>query len=135
MAYFSSLNKYRDFGLLIIRIGIGAMFVYHGYPKLLGGPSAWAGLGASTKYVGIHFLPVMWGFLAAITEVLGGILLALGLAFRPVCLLLLINMIVAVASHLGKGDGLGEAAHAIEDAVVFAGLFFTGPGKYSVDKR
>lgn len=135
MAYLSSLNKYRDFGILIIRVGIGAMFIYHGYPKLMGGPAGWAGLGASTKYIGITFLPVMWGFLAAITETLGGLLLILGLAFRPVCLLLLINMIVAVASHFGKGDGMMGAAHAIESAIIFAGLFFTGPGKYSVDKK
>jgi putative oxidoreductase len=49
--------------------------------------------------------------------------------------LLLINMVVAAATHFGKGDGLDGAAHAIEDAVVFAGLFFIGPGSYSVDKK
>jgi putative oxidoreductase len=37
--------------------------------------------------------------------------------------------------HFGVGDGLKGAAHAIEDAVMFAGLFFIGPGKYSVDKK
>jgi putative oxidoreductase len=135
MAYLSSLSKYKDFGLLIIRVGIGAMFIYHGYPKLMGGKDMWTGLGGSTKYVGITFLPMVWGLLAALTETLGGALLILGLAFRPVCLLLLINMIVAVASHFGKGDGISEASHAIEDAIVFAGLFFIGPGAYSVDKK
>jgi putative oxidoreductase len=49
--------------------------------------------------------------------------------------LLVINLIVAAASHLGKGGGIADASHAIEDAVVFAGLFFIGPGKYSVDKK
>ncbi|AMR31065.1 DoxX family protein [Mucilaginibacter sp. PAMC 26640] len=135
MAYFSSLNKYRDFGILIARIGLGAMFVYHGYPKLIGGPAAWAGLGASTRYVGIHFLPVVWGFLAAVTEAVGGALIMLGLAFRPVCLLLVVNLMVAAAMHFGKGDGMDGAAHAVEDAIMFVGLFFIGPGKYSVDKK
>ena len=31
---FSFLDKYRDAGLLILRVGIGVMFVLHGYPKL-----------------------------------------------------------------------------------------------------
>jgi putative oxidoreductase len=135
MAYLSSLNKYKDFGLLVIRLGLGAMFIYHGYPKLMGGKEMWAGLGSSTKYVGITFLPIVWGLLAALTETVGGLLVILGLAFRPACLLLLINLIVAAATHFGKGDGLDGAAHAIEDAVVFAGLLFIGPGRYSVDKK
>ena len=121
MAYFSSLNRYKDFGLLIIRVGLGATFIYHGYPKLIGGPESWAGLGSSTKYVGKTFLPVMWGLLAALVETVGGVLV--------------INLIVAAATHFGKGDGISGAAHAIEDAIIFAGLFFVGPGSYSVDKR
>lgn len=135
MAYLSSLNKYKDFGLLIIRVGLGAMFIYHGYPKLMGGKEAWIGLGSSTKYIGITFLPMVWGLLAAVVETLGGLLVILGLAFRPVCLLLVINLIVAALSHFGKGGDLGDASHAIEDAIVFAGLFFIGPGAYSVDKK
>jgi putative oxidoreductase len=135
MAYLSKLNNYRNTGLLIMRVGVGAMMIYHGYPKLLGGPEGWAGLGASTKYVGITFWPVVWGFLAAVVETLGGFFVIIGLAFRPVCLLLLINLVVAAATHLGKGDGLQGAAHAVELAIVFAGLIFVGPGRYSVDKK
>lgn len=33
-----SLDKYRDVGLLILRVGIGLMFMIHGFPKLFGGP-------------------------------------------------------------------------------------------------
>lgn len=95
----------------------------------------WAQLGSSTKYVGIHFWPVVWGLLSAAVETFGGFLLIIGLAFRPVCFLLLINLIVAAAMHLATGGGLEEAAHAIEDAVVFAGLIFIGPGRISVDKK
>ncbi len=36
-----SLTRYRDAGLLILRIGIGIMFLYHGAPKLIGGPEKW----------------------------------------------------------------------------------------------
>jgi putative oxidoreductase len=135
MALFSNLGNYKNFGLLIIRVGLGVMFIYHGYPKLMGGPKEWTGLGGSMKYIGIHFLPMVWGLLAAVTELLGGFLLIIGLAFRPVCILLFINLVIAALMHLRTGGSLGDAAHAIEDAIVFAGLIFIGPGKYSVDKK
>jgi putative oxidoreductase len=135
MALLGKLGNYKNFGLLIIRAGLGIMFIFHGYPKLLGGISMWEQLGGSTKYVGIHFLPVVWGFLCAVTETFGGFLLILGLAFRPVCLLLVINLAVAALSQFGKGEGLMGASHAIEDAIMFAGLLFVGPGRYSVDKK
>ena len=35
------LDKYRDIGLLFLRIGIGVMFIMHGLPKLIGGPEKW----------------------------------------------------------------------------------------------
>lgn len=134
MALFGSLGNYKNFGLLIIRIGLGIMFIYHGYPKLIGGVKTWEGLGSATQYIGIHFLPVIWGLLAALVETIGGFLLIIGLAFRPVCLLLIINMVVAALLCLHQ-EGLMGASHAIEDAVMFAGLLFIGPGKYSADKK
>ncbi|HVW95752.1 MAG TPA: DoxX family protein [Mucilaginibacter sp.] len=138
MALFSKLGKYKDFGLFIMRIGLGIMFIYHGLPKLTGGPKMWEQVGGAAGYVGVHFLPVLWGLLAGIVETAGGLMLILGLGFRIVCLLLIIDMLVAMSFHLhqsGSMGGVGGAAQAIEMAVVFAGLFFTGPGKYSVDKR
>ncbi|MGZ4001669.1 MAG: DoxX family protein [Mucilaginibacter sp.] len=135
MAFFSNLGNYKNFGLLIIRVGLGIMFIYHGLPKLLGGPSKWEHFGAATNYVGIHFFPMLWGLLAAVTETFGGFLLILGLAFRPVCLLLMINMIIAALSQFGHGGNLGDASQAIEDAVTFAGLLFIGPGRHSMDKK
>ncbi len=135
MALFSNLGNYKNFGLLVIRVGLGIMFVYHGLPKLMGGEKTWEQLGNSTKYVGIHHWPVVWGLLCAVVETFGGFLLVLGLAFRPVCMLLLINLIVAAASQYSSGGGLQEAAHAIEDAIMFTGLIFLGPGKFSVDGK
>lgn len=135
MALFDGLGNYRNFGLLIMRVGLGVMFILHGYPMLGGGPKEWREVGSATNYVHIHFWPVFWGLMCAATETFGGFLLIIGLAFRPVCLALMITLIVAAAMHFGKGQGIDGAAHAIEDAVVFAGLLFVGPGKNSVDKK
>lgn len=134
MAAFSNLGNYKNFGLLIIRIGLGIMFIYHGFPKLEGGVKTWTNLGHATSAVGIHVWPMVWGLLSACVETFGGFLVIIGLLFRPVCLLLMINLIVAALFSYHQG-GLMDASHAIEDAVMFAGLLFVGPGKYSVDKK
>ncbi|MFC0517261.1 hypothetical protein ACFFGT_23830 [Mucilaginibacter angelicae] len=57
----------------------------------------------------------------------GGFLLIIGLMFRPVCILILITLVVAASVHLGTGGGLEDAAHAIEDAIMFTGLIFIAP--------
>ena len=72
--------------------------------------------------------------MAACTETFGGFLLVIGLVTRPVCLLLFITMLVASLMHLATGS-LADASHAIEDALLFFGLLFVGPGKYSVDGK
>lgn len=129
------LNKFRNSGLLIFRIGIGCMFLFHGAPKMFGGPEKWEKLGMAMANVGIQFLPVFWGFMSAFAEFVGGILIITGLFFRPACILLTINMTVAAIMHLSRGDGLAGASHAIEDGIVFLSLILIGPGKYSLDDK
>ena len=135
MAILDNLGKYRNTGLLILRVGLGAMMMAHGFPKIMGGPEKWTALGATMTVVGIDFLPIFWGFMAAITEGLGGFLLLLGLFFRPVNMLLAFTMFIAALMHLNKGDGVLGASHAIELGIVFCALIFIGPGKYSVDGK
>jgi putative oxidoreductase len=135
MKLFRNADNYRDLGLLIIRIGLGIMFIYHGFPKLMGGPDKWERLGIATGSLGIHFLPVLWGFFSATTETIGGLLIILGFVFRPVCILMVINLIVAALFTFQQSGNFGDATHAIEDAITFAGLFFIGPGIFSIEKR
>ena len=132
---FKKLDNYRDLGIFLLRLGIGAMFIYHGSPKIFGGVELWAKLGASMKFLGLNFAPVFFGFMSAITEFGGGILLILGLLTRPTSLLLTFNMIVAVSLKFGTGAGLAGASQALELGIVFLSLFLIGPGKYSIDAK
>ena len=84
--------------------------------------------------------PVFWGFMAALAEGLGGLLLAIGFLFRPVCLVILIDMLVAITFHLHSSNAMMSSfstgwSHPFEDAVVFLALILIGPGKHSVDKN
>ncbi len=135
MSLLASLGKYRNTGLLIIRLGLGVMMMLHGFPKLLGGPEKWEAVGSSMKYLGITFAPAVWGLLAGATETFGGFLILIGLAFRPVCLLLTFVMIVASLTHLKTSGSYMDASQAIEVGFVFFGLAFIGAGKYSIDKK
>lgn len=135
MAALSSLGKFKNTGLLLMRVGLGILFIMHGYPKLLGGPEMWEGVGGAMGRVGITAFPAVWGFLAGLIETLGGLFIIIGFFFRPIAILLTFIMLVASLHHLGSGDGLMGAAHALKMGFVFLGLIFIGPGKYSVDKR
>ena len=127
------LDRYRDIGLLILRIGIGVMFIMHGLPKLIGGPEKWEMLGGVMKFVGVDFAPMAWGFMAAFSECIGGLLLALGFVTRPACFLLLGTMIVAASMHISRGDPFVTYSHAVEAGILFISLILIGPGKYSID--
>jgi len=134
--FLTSLDRFRDIGLLILRFGWGWAYLWiHGGPKIFGGMERWEKLGGAMGYVGIDFAPAFWGFMASLSEFGGAILLALGLFFRPALIFMFITMVMAAVSHLGRGDNLGMASHAIENAIVFAALFLTGPGKYSLDEK
>jgi putative oxidoreductase len=128
-----SLDKYRDIGLLILRVGIGIMFMGHGLPKLIAGPEKWMILGGTIKSLGIDFSPMAWGFMASFSEFTGGMLLALGFFTRPACFFLLATMIAAASMHISKGDPFLKYSHAMEAGILFLSLLFIGPGKYSLD--
>lgn len=131
---FRFLSRYREEGLLILRIGIGVMFLLHGGPKLLAGPDKWQQVGGALHYLGVDFYPTFWGLLAALSEFGGGLCLIAGFLFRPACLMLAATMLVATNMHLGRGDGLMGASHALENGILFVSLMLIGPGRFSFDK-
>jgi len=125
----------KDLGLLILRLGVGILFVFHGAPKLFGGLSTWEKLGTSMSHIGIEFYPIIWGFMAALTEFVGGILLGLGLWVKKVSMLLTITMIIASISLIAKDSGFVAYSHPLKMIFVFASLVFMGGGKYSLDTK
>ena len=124
-----------DTGLLILRIGIGIIFVFHGLPKLIGGVETWTQIGSTMSLVGISFAPAFWGFMAAATEVVGGVFIVVGLLHRPVALMLVFTMIIALLMHVTAGDPFAIYSNTLKALIIFIALFVTGPGKYSFDYR
>ena len=128
-------SKSLNAGLLLLRVGIGLMFMYHGWPKISGGPEFWAKVGGAMAVVHAPGSPVFWGFLAACSEFVGGLCLILGVLVRPAALFMAVTMAIATTMHLTKGDGLGVASHALEDGIVFLSLLVMGPGHYRIGAK
>jgi len=126
-----------DIGLLILRLAVGLTMAAHGGQKLFGwfGGYGIAGTGGFLESLG--FRPgKVHATLAGLSELGGGLLIALGLLTPVGTALVLAVMVVAIGSvHLPKGffvsDGGFEYNLVIMAAVV--ALAFTGPGAYSLD--
>lgn len=124
-----------DVGILVLRLGFGALFILHGLPKLLAGPEVWSALGEDLGYIGISRAFPSLGFSAGLVETLGGACLLTGLFLRPACLILLLEMLVAMSVHVARIDGFLLFAHTLSNAIVFLALLICGPGRFSLGGR
>lgn len=128
-----------DLGILILRLGVGIMFIAHGLQKAAGmfaGPGI---RGFSEMLSGLGFAPALfWAYLAGYTELIGGIFLILGIFVRSASGLLLILIVVAaVKVHLSKGFFLsaGGFEYTFIIACACAALILLGGGKFSITKN
>ncbi len=74
-----------------MRVGVGVIFIVHGWPKFKS-PKNFAGWLAT-----LNIRPaIFWALVVAVVEFLGGVALILGFWVSVVALLLAINMVVAI---------------------------------------
>lgn len=133
MLRWAFLDRCHDFGLLVLRAGVGLLLLLlHGLPKLID-PSSWAGLGRAMGYLGIDFGHQVWGFGAALTLTLGSLCLVLGFAHRPAALALTVTLAVAAIWKYYPFGGWDSAAYPAAMALVCFCLLLLGPGKYTVE--
>ncbi len=132
-------NKQRDtmtsIGLLLLRLFVGLGLAAHGYTKFFGEHGI-AGFAGFLKSLGVPS-PETMAYVSAGTELVGGVLVAIGLLTRLASVPLAFNMFVAVitvhrASYFITNNPPGME-YALNLGVVFLALVFTGPGIYSVD--
>jgi len=123
------LSGLQPMALLALRVCLGIIFVYHGYPKLV---HANAGMG---EFFVMHGLPRYFVSVAGILECFGALLLVLGLFTRPVALLLAIEMGVAIWKvHSGHGYmAVKEYEFPLAVGAACFALAAVGAGAISVD--
>ncbi len=123
---------------LIIRLFIGVCFVIHGMGKLgLVGTGNMAGFEGWLKSLGIPF-PKIQARMAMLSEIVGGVLITVGLFTRVGAAICLITMIVAgLIGHKGGGylitNNPPGNEYTINLAAILVALILLGPGLYSID--
>src|ERR1700733_3202667 len=124
------LEKLKPVALLFLRLGLAAIFIFHGYPKLFGHAGQWS------DAFGHMGFPRYFAYISGVLEFFGGLLLIVGLFTRIAGLLLAIEMAIAIwRVHLPQGSAL--AVHNYELPLAIAVGAFTlaavGAGAVSLD--
>lgn len=132
----------QDLGLLLLRIGAGAILIVHGLQKafgLWGGPGL-DGWGDSLSAMGFKYADILT-YVTTVGQLAAGLLLILGL-FTPVAaagaLAYLVTGLLAEAMAAHEAARLGSFLTDGHEYRVFlacgvAALVLTGPGRYGLD--
>lgn len=124
-----------DVGLLLIRLILAAVFVFHGGQKLFGlfgGP----GLSAIAEGFGkMGFpLPMVSALLAGSAEFFGGLVLLIGVGARIAAVPMAFTMFVASFAVHGKAFSMqhGGMEYALTLAVTLVAVVLMGPGRLTI---
>lgn len=119
-------------GWTLVRVVFGVMIaVAHGLPKVMDGVERHTNTVAAMGFP----LPALFAWLSALAELVGGLLIAAGLFTRPVALIVISNMAVALYRHLQAGDPLARMEMALIFLTVFVAMAIAGAGPWSLDAK
>lgn len=124
---------------LPLRIGLGVVFIAHGAQKVFGwwggpGITAFGANPAPYSWMQPHWL---WMYAAAVAELIGGILVLIGLLTRVGAILILPVMLVAILGvHWGGGFFLQNRGYeyALSLLLMAVALIISGGGRLSLDE-
>jgi putative oxidoreductase len=127
-----------DVGILVVRLAVGLTFAAHGAQKVFGwwaGPGFAGWTGAITR-MGLRPAP-LWAALSAGVELVGGLLLVLGL-LTPIASAMVVAQFVYIVLrvHLPKGfwnknGGIEFPLQLLAGALLIAA---SGPGAIAIDR-
>ena len=126
-----------NLGLLIIRLVVGILFIGHGAQKLFGWFGGYGLKGTGGWFDSIGMKPgITMALLAGLTELVGGILFALGLLTPLAGIIIAGTMVMAILKVHGP-NGLWATANGYEYNLtllaIAIGIALIGPGQYAVD--
>ena len=125
-------TKAADIGKLILRVSLGVLVLLHGIGKLISGPVF------VLKIVSAAGLPMAFGYLVYVGEVIAPVLLIVGLWSRLAALIIAADIAVAIVLVMpGQIFALADTggwAIELEGIYVFAAIAaaLLGAGRYSI---
>jgi putative oxidoreductase len=133
-----SLNNLQPWGAFFLRLVLGVATIYNGYDKVIphGGfhGNAFSALDHHSHYVASLGLPYWLGYVSALSEFIGGILILLGLLTRLAAFLIACNMLVAIAM-VTRHHGYSGSEYALTLFVIALMLLFYGAGACALDRK
>ncbi|GFM81463.1 quinol oxidase [Pseudomonas cichorii] len=134
----SVLSTRAGYGLTVLRIIVGIIFIAHGSQKLFGAFGGY-GLEGTAQFMASQGLNpgYLMALLSGSVEFFGGLAVLIGLLARPAALGLAVLLLVAIFSvHIG--NGLFMSNNGYEFALALLGgaiaILIEGAGKLSVDR-
>ena len=121
---YASLDRGRPYVLSIVRIVVALLFLEHGLQKYFSFPSA-----------GPQMRPIL--YVQGVIEIVGGILLLLGVYTRVVAFILAGDMAVAYfMAHFPRSffPAVNGGDAAVLYCFIFLYIFFAGGGPWSLDR-
>ncbi len=124
------MKKNSDLGLLILRVGLSALLLTHGIPKLT------AFINGDMAIVGdpIKLGGLISSILALIAEFIAPVLIIIGVKTRLATIPVIILMAVA-AFLVHAGDPIATKEKALMYLIGFLAIGLMGAGRFSVDKK
>jgi putative oxidoreductase len=134
----SLLNTRAGYGLSVVRILVGIIFMAHGAQKLFGlfGGYGLEGTGQWMESIGLAPGYLM-ALLSGSAEFFGGLALVVGLLARPAALALSVTLIVAIFSvHIGNGLFMSNNGYEFALALLAGSVavLIEGAGRLSLDR-
>ena len=130
---FKSKPDYINFGLLFYRLALGISMFYHGYLKYVSGEQGLYKVGAMLSALGVSSgFEVILGTIASYAEMVGGILIIIGLFTRIGSLLIIGTLAVATILNLNGNFFSWDYPSQMGFGAIM--LFLAGAGRYSLDK-
>ncbi|MGD9533052.1 MAG: DoxX family protein [Candidatus Nitrosocosmicus sp.] len=124
------IEKISAFSPLPIRIMAGVAFILHGMPKfndLLGTQGFFASVG----------IPVDLALLIGLLEIIGGILLIVGLVTRVAAILFAVEMMCAILIVKAGNSFMGQGGFEVDLLLmsISISLAISGPGRLSIERE
>jgi putative oxidoreductase len=136
-------DRWTDIALLLMRLALGWVFIYHGAGKLFGYADQGGLSGTSDYFAYLHIQPSgLWAMLAGGLEFFGGLGMVVGFLVRVAGALLFVEMTLAYfianftccmlpSPHSKAGDG---AQINVALGVLALAVALMGAGWYSLDR-
>ncbi|MBA3750739.1 MAG: DoxX family protein [Nitrosopumilus sp.] len=124
-----SLEKVSSFAPLPIRIMVGIAFIIHGLPKF-------ENISGTQGFFGSVGLPPELALPIGLLEIIGGIVIIVGIFTRIASILFIIEMILAILIVKISNGFIGQGGYEVDLLLLamVSSLLLSGPGRLSIER-